>query len=189
MIGFVLSTVSPSSSIISRSTPWVDGCWGPMLMIIVSSSPHLDVEVAVGGADAFGQPQDRTDLAAQLRRRRLRRESQLLGAFGGPGHEGASCSGGLFAGRSRSSRPGRLFELHRDPPDAVVLAQRVTLPVLGHEDPREVRVALEDDPEHVERLALHRLRTRDRDPRANRPRDRSRGPGPAAETWSVGAPT
>ncbi len=38
MIGLVRSTVSPSSSSIRRSTPWVDGCWGPMLMIIVSSS-------------------------------------------------------------------------------------------------------------------------------------------------------
>ena len=38
MIGLVRSTVSPSSSSIRRSTPWVDGCCGPMLMIIVSSS-------------------------------------------------------------------------------------------------------------------------------------------------------
>ena len=37
-MGFVLKTVSPSSSIMSLSTPCVDGCCGPMLMIIVSSS-------------------------------------------------------------------------------------------------------------------------------------------------------
>ena len=30
-------TVSPSSSRISRSTPWVDGCWGPMLTTTRSS--------------------------------------------------------------------------------------------------------------------------------------------------------
>ena len=31
-------TVSPSSSRISRSTPWVDGCCGPMLTTIRSSA-------------------------------------------------------------------------------------------------------------------------------------------------------
>ena len=30
-------TVSPSSSRISRSTPWVEGCWGPMLTTTRSS--------------------------------------------------------------------------------------------------------------------------------------------------------
>ena len=39
MTGFERSTVSPSSSSMIRSTPWVDGCWGPRLRIIVSSSP------------------------------------------------------------------------------------------------------------------------------------------------------
>ena len=38
MTGLAWSTVSPSSSIMIRSTPWVDGCCGPMLMIVVSSS-------------------------------------------------------------------------------------------------------------------------------------------------------
>ena len=37
MTGLQRSTVSPWSSIITRSTPWVLGCWGPMLMIMVSS--------------------------------------------------------------------------------------------------------------------------------------------------------
>ena len=32
-------TSSPLSSTTSRSTPWVEGCWGPMLMIITSSWP------------------------------------------------------------------------------------------------------------------------------------------------------
>ena len=38
MTGFARSTVSASSSIMMRSTPWVDGCCGPMLRIIVSST-------------------------------------------------------------------------------------------------------------------------------------------------------
>ena len=39
MIGLARTTVSPSSSIMIRSTPWVDGCCGPMLMTIVWDSP------------------------------------------------------------------------------------------------------------------------------------------------------
>jgi hypothetical protein len=41
-------TVSPSSSRISRSTPWVDGCWGPMLMTMRSLDPS-------GGASTVSQ--------------------------------------------------------------------------------------------------------------------------------------
>ena len=37
MMGLVRTTVSPSSSIMRRSTPWVDGCWGPKLRIMESS--------------------------------------------------------------------------------------------------------------------------------------------------------
>ena len=40
------------------------------------------------------------------------------------------------------------------PPERIVLAERMSLPVLGHEDADEVRVALEADPHHVEGLAL-----------------------------------
>src|SRR5678815_3387741 len=36
MIGFAFSTVSPSSSSTTRSTPCVDGCCGPMLRVMVS---------------------------------------------------------------------------------------------------------------------------------------------------------
>ena len=37
MLGRTDTTVSPSSSITRRMTPWVLGCWGPTLMTIVSS--------------------------------------------------------------------------------------------------------------------------------------------------------
>ena len=37
MWGMQRMTVSPSSSSTSRSTPWVAGCWGPMLTIIGSA--------------------------------------------------------------------------------------------------------------------------------------------------------
>lgn len=36
-------TVSPSISRMSRSTPWVDGCWGPMLTMMRSSSDRAAV--------------------------------------------------------------------------------------------------------------------------------------------------
>src|SRR5262245_16303720 len=36
MIGLAASTVSPSSSSATRSTPCVDGCCGPMLSVMVS---------------------------------------------------------------------------------------------------------------------------------------------------------
>src|SRR5580765_6957527 len=36
MMGFALSTVSPSSSSTTRSTPCVDGCCGPMFRVMVS---------------------------------------------------------------------------------------------------------------------------------------------------------
>ena len=63
--------------------------------------------------------------------------------------------------QQRPAWPGTLMtarlELHGDRADLVVLAQGVALPVLGHQDPRQVGVVGEDDAEHVERLALHRL--------------------------------
>jgi hypothetical protein len=36
MVGITDWMTSPSSSSTSRSTPWVLGCWGPMLTVIVS---------------------------------------------------------------------------------------------------------------------------------------------------------
>ena len=142
MTGLVRSTVSPSSSSMSRSTPWVEGCWGPMLMIIVSSS---DARCRCRRVEdhALGQAQDRADreLDAGPRRgqpapgRPRRSRAGVHGCAAGADHE---------AGR-RSSRPRCFLELHRHPADAVVLAQRVALPVLGHEDPGQVGVAGEDD--------------------------------------------
>src|SRR5277367_5119881 len=37
MSGTIFSTVSPSISMTRRSTPWVDGCCGPMLRTMVVS--------------------------------------------------------------------------------------------------------------------------------------------------------
>src|SRR6476646_4989794 len=41
MIGRALTTVSPSSSSATRSTPWVEGCCGPMFKVMVSVRTDL----------------------------------------------------------------------------------------------------------------------------------------------------
>src|SRR6478735_640997 len=101
------ATCSPSSCTISRSTPWVEGWFGPKLTVRMSSS---------------------------------------------------SCSPGSACPRRSAPTGRRPSRLSREPDrlaaDRVVLPQRMALPVLGHQDPDEVRVAAEDDPHQVERLAL-----------------------------------
>src|SRR6187551_3654736 len=51
-------------------------------------------------------------------------------------------------------RDGAALVLHGDAAQGVVLALGVAGPVVRHEDARERGVAVEDDPEHVEGLAL-----------------------------------
>ena len=90
MTGLVRSTVSPSSSSISRSTPWVDGCWGPMLMIMVSSSGRSTSMSPGSSTRALGQAQHRARLAAQLVGPVAGARRQLLGALGGLGQPAAA---------------------------------------------------------------------------------------------------
>ena len=60
--------------------------------------------------------------------------------------------------------------------ERVVLALRVPLPLVRHQDPPQVRMAGEPDPEHVERLALEPVGGRPRRPRPTaRRRRRPRG--------------
>src|ERR1700728_595165 len=129
MIGLVRTTTSPSSSSMSRSTPWVEGCWGPMLMIIVSSSPR----------------------------------SMSIWPASFPSDSGSRRTA-LRASRNVSWVPPALrrgfLELHGNPPHAVVLAQGVALPVVGHEDPGEIGVPGKADAHQVEDLALHRIGAR-----------------------------
>src|SRR5947207_9993067 len=142
MIGLQRRTVSPSSSSMRRSTPWVLGCGGPMLMIIVSSS-ETSTSTSVCDTPRRTAPCSRARALSPVSLRGL-----------------ISCApSSVSAVRSvmRSPRPRGFLELHGDPADGIVLAQGVALPVVGHQDAREVGVALEDDPEHVVDLALHRL--------------------------------
>ena len=155
MIGLVRSTVSPSSSSMSRSTPWVDGCCGPMLMIMVSL---VGVGRLLGerGGVGLGQAQHRSRARAAARRRRRPCAGAISWA---PSAVRSTRSVVVVIGGHRgwSSGVRGALELHRDAPDGVVLAQRVAVPVLGHEDAGEVGVAVEADAEHVEHLALQRL--------------------------------
>src|ERR1035438_10246056 len=100
----VPSTFSPSSLRITRSTPWVDGCCGPIL----STSSVESRNVASGIL---------MSLAALDTEVLLNPTVVLL-------------------------------------KNAVTLAQRVPLPLLGHEDAAHIRMAFELDAEHVEDLAL-----------------------------------
>ena len=140
MTGLMRSTSSPSSSIMRRSTPCVDGCCGPMLMIIVSpssSSGHMPPPVSTTSRvrDAL---------------------AQLLRALVGLALEAL-----LFGSSCIVHRGTRVaFERHRDTRGRVVLAQRVAVPVVGHEDAREVGMAVEVDAEEVEGLALGEVRAR-----------------------------
>ena len=94
MIGLVRSTVSPSSSSMRRSTPWVLGCCGPMLMIIVSSSdgPPLDRASAASASDRRSTaPSSRSSSSAPAEPR----ERHLLGALGGLDARAAAWSSGV----------------------------------------------------------------------------------------------
>src|SRR5919109_2891778 len=111
MTGLARSTVSPSSSSTTRSTPCVDGCCGPRLTTIVSSDS---------------------------------------GHCSGP----RTRSRGVSVTGSSSSRSLRLLELDGHPGRRVVLAQRVALPVVGHEQADEVGMAGEANAEEVIHLSL-----------------------------------
>src|ERR1700681_706139 len=53
MSGIMRTTVSPSISSSTRSTPWVDGCWGPMFRIMVRSCPGSSTGVGFRWAISF----------------------------------------------------------------------------------------------------------------------------------------
>src|SRR2546422_2925542 len=97
-------TFSPSSLRITRSTPWVEGCCGPMLRTNSVESKKV----------WSGIPWSLAALYAHV--------------FLHP----------------------TLILLN----DAVVLAQRVALPLFGQQNPRHVGMTRELDAEHIEDLAL-----------------------------------
>src|SRR2546430_6904547 len=159
MMGLVRRTVSPSSSIMRRSTPWVDGCWGPMLMIMVSSGLTSTLKSPGSTVTPSGRrstaPCSRSSSADSVA---LRGAISWTPSEVSAARAAVSWSWVVMAGASRGL--GRVLELHGDAAHGIVLAQRVALPVLGHQDAGEVGVAIEADAHHVEGLPLHGLRSR-----------------------------
>src|SRR5690348_14478845 len=73
MTGFARTTVSPSSSSATRSTPWVEGCCGPMLRVMVSvrtvrDLPGLELPQRRRGLQAGGRVVGEGDLLVAERR-------------------------------------------------------------------------------------------------------------------------
>src|SRR4051812_11217059 len=162
-------TVSPSSSRISRSTPCVDGCCGPMLTTMRSSwsavassmrssqSPPPEAlttkapSAAASSApeDAYGtlgrpdcRPWEVVDVLMRGPRNVSKRSGERCGV--------PSVVAPALVGR----RDRRALVVDGDAAQGVVLALRVAGPVVRHEDPGEGRVPVELDPEHVPGLAL-----------------------------------
>ena len=129
-------TVSPSSSSTSRSTPCVDGCCGPMLTTMRSSwigSPSPPSTVSQSPPVTV---KTRPSVVSRARRRT------------------GVCRCHWYDPPLVRRRDLRALVLDRDAAERVVLALRVALPVVRHQDPGQGRVAVEDDAEHVVGLPL-----------------------------------
>src|ERR1700735_3241905 len=102
------TTRSPSSFSFTRSTPWVEGCCGPMFNII-SSAPSTVVLT-------FESSVVRGSLICLL----------------------SALDAQVFANPIRI-----LFQ------NVVILAQRISLPFIRHQNTRQLGMPFEHDPEHV----------------------------------------
>src|SRR5919106_63646 len=134
MIGVVSRTTSPSSVVSSRSTPWVAGWCGPMLIVNSSSwrSPSTSASVPETGC-------------SPIRSMVTERSRSRYGTLSG------------------SVIPARVLALvegveHGLAAHGEVAPLREALVVLRHEDAAMVRVALEHHAEHVVDLALLEVR-------------------------------
>src|SRR5918992_388209 len=132
MIGLTSRTTSPSSVVSSLSTPWVAGWCGPKLTVRSSScrSPSTTASVPETGSSPI------RSIVTERSRSRY----------------------GTSTG-SKSVIPARVGVLVERVEDGLaahreVAPLREALVVLGHEDAARVRVAVEDDAEHVVDLAL-----------------------------------
>ena len=113
--------------------------------------PRAGLGLGLGHAQhrvVAGQVDERGVHGLEVGDRRLAGRDVVTG-----GRSIASCGAPNRAIACSSGRRCAL-ELHRDATDVVVRAQRVALPLVGHEDPGVVGMAVERDPEQVPRLAL-----------------------------------
>src|SRR5437899_12967660 len=144
MWGRAARTTSPSVRSSIRSTPWVEGCWGPMLRIISSVS-----------MSSTRQPYSPAVLRASL----------LIDVPVG-GREVERAHADLLPGHRALGHLLRRLDVHAVVEVRIhpVLAQGMADPVVGQEHPPQVAVAVEDEPEEVVGLALVPVRHRPRAP-------------------------
>src|ERR1035438_4573760 len=145
-------TFSPSSRRITRSTPWVAGCCGPILM--TSSFVSRNVLSGVSrssGESVFGSVILIPSVLIPSALVFLSASSRSL-AFS-PARRGVS------RGAVLSSLPALDPQIDLHPfivllQNAVILPQRMPLPPIGQQNPLQIRMPVELDPEHVEYFAL-----------------------------------
>ena len=136
MWGRAPRTISPSVLSSRRSTPWVAGCWGPMLTSISSGPMSSSRQPWFNGGRGLPPYWPSTCRFCGVK---SKGPTPIVLAGQGPlGH------------LLRRLHPQAVVELGVHP----VLAQRVAAPVVGEQDPAQVRVAAEGDAEEVEGLAL-----------------------------------
>src|SRR5437588_1115806 len=126
MSGSASRTISPSSFSRTRSTPCVLGCWGPMLSSIQSVGDSCS---GPNGSCVGPGPN---------------------GSCAGPGPNG-SCAMRVSATDRVGLQPFELLVTEDDrlAEGYVILAQRMAFPALRHQQPAQVRMAIELDPEKV----------------------------------------
>src|SRR6266851_3285230 len=121
-------TLSPSSLRITRSTPWVAGCCGPMLMTSsLASRNGFSGASRSSGESVFGS---------------------VIASF-------EPCFFSLAALNSQVDLHPFVILLQ----DAVVFAQRMSLPSVGQQNAFHVGMSVELDAKHVEDLAFQPVRS------------------------------
>src|SRR5947209_16754727 len=131
MSGSASRTTSPSSFSRTRSTPCVLGCWGPMLSSIQSVGGSCS---GPNGSCPGPGPN---------------------GSWAGPGPNG-SCATRVSATDRVGLQPFKLLVAEDDrlTEGDVILPQRMAFPALRHQQPAQVRMTVELDPEQVPGFTL-----------------------------------
>src|SRR5260221_9883858 len=167
--GTALTTVSPSIVNISRSTPCVLGCCGPILMVIVSmrcppSADWLSSTIYCVFMSCFCiRPRHWISFSYLLPL--LGSRLLVLADFAAALVEFAAewCSERLAANAGVNvvrdlAAPVRLREIKAG--ERIVLAQRMGRPIHGHQDTTQVGMACEENTKEIVYLALEPVRRR-----------------------------
>src|SRR6185436_8546307 len=114
MSGVAFTTISPSSTNSRRSTPCVDGCCGPIEIVICVSSGRSTISNCGG-------------IVAEL----------------------INISRGCHGKKTDLLKAIRFVT-----PQWKIFAQCMSLPIVGQQDPSQIRMAVEDHAKQIECLAL-----------------------------------